>query len=217
MITRLRNRRTWVKWVIAILGLLFLVPCLGYVCLFVRMTPPLSIQVVDAITGKPLRDMDVCMQAVDDGFGSEQALRSELLSTDGNGKVFFWPSVNDVPLLGQWDGYSIQVSDPNSNFNISCGPHVGFALEHFRDELADSRTDGTQYFPVQFGRRAVYPRQRFGPWTNRRGGGNPPIVHLIPILPNVRACDQIHDSRSREECKQLNTETEAFFPHPSGK
>ena len=209
-------RQKSVKWVSAIFAFLVLVLCVGYVCLFVRITPPLSIQVVDAVTGKPLRNMDVCMQAVDEGLGNKQALRSELLSTDDNGKVFFWPSVNDVPLLGHWDGYSIQVSDHNSNFEISCGPKAGFELEHFRDELAASRADGTQYFPVELVRRPVDHRQPFLPWTNQRSMTKSNVVDLIPILPDTHACHQIHETDLAEECERLNAEIENL-PHPSGK
>jgi len=201
------------KWVIAVLSFVILAPCGIYIYLFVGITPPLSVEVVDAITGKPLHDMDVCMQAIDDGFnygGGVNALRSVLLSTDANGKVFFWPTINTMSILGHWGGYSLQVSDPNSNFNISCGSHVGFALEHFRDDLAASRTDGTQYFPVELVRRPISTStvQRFLPWTNQHQMDSN-VVHLIPILPNPQACDQIHNSQSQEECKQFNAETES--------
>jgi hypothetical protein len=203
--------RTAAKWVVAILAFLLLVPCAAYVCFFVRITPPLSIKVVDAINGKPLGNMDVCMQAVDDGFGQKRALRSELLSTDAKGKVFFWPTINTLPLLGHWDGYSIQVSDPKSNFSLHCGSRVGFEFSDFPDRVVASITDGTQYFPAEMVEQTV-PRQRFLPWTNIQHadfGMKLNLVNLIPILANAKACDQIRNSQPAEECKQLNAEAES--------
>src|SRR5580658_3556606 len=118
---RIRPRR-WLKragW--ALLVFAFLLGA-GFACVFVRVVPPRSVRVVDALTGKPVSGVNVCMQAIATGLGSKEALRSSLSTTGADGRAFFWPSVELMGLLQSWYGYSIQVTDPKSAFIRTCGP-----------------------------------------------------------------------------------------------
>ena len=204
--------RRWLKW-IALALLCFALAVGGlYVYLFVRIAPTMSVEVVDALTNKPLPNMDVCLQVVASGLGHKQALRSELLRTDTKGEVFFGWSIHDLAILQTWDGYSLHLSDPKSDFSLPCGPQVGFELSRFSERLGDSRADGTQYFPVELAESIANPKQRDLGWTRIQRSATfkrSMRVELIPILPAPDGCKQIVDPRSAEECRQLNTEAVA--------
>ena len=209
---RPRKARSWLRWIaLALLGFAFAVAAL-YVYLFVRIAPAMSVEVVDAVTDKPLPNMDVCLQVVASGMGNKQALRSELLRTNTKGEVFFGYSIHDLAILQAWDGYSLHLSDPKSDFSPRCGPQVGFELSHFSDLLGDSRADGTQYFPGELTERAANSRQRDLGWTRIQRSTTfkrSMRVELIPIMPTPDGCKQIVDARSAEECIQLNTQAVA--------
>jgi hypothetical protein len=94
---RPRKTRRWLKWIGLALFCFALALAGLYVYLFVRIAPTMSVEVVDALTHKPLPNMDVCLQVVASGMGHKQALRSDLLRTDTKGEVFFEYSIHDLP------------------------------------------------------------------------------------------------------------------------
>ena len=112
--------RRWPK-VIGVAALLLISGIvISYVVVFVRIVPPKRIRVVDAITGKPLANMNVCVQVWSSGW-SKEALRSNLIATNSNGSAFFWPSILTLLPLQSFDGYAIQVTDPKSDFVQTLG------------------------------------------------------------------------------------------------
>ncbi len=147
-----RKKGRWLKW--AGVGVLFLgfASVALYLFLFIRVVPPRSVRVVDAITGKPLSGMNVCIQAVSDGW-SKQALQSELKTTGSGGRALFGMSILKLELLQSLDGYSIQVTDPASEIKDSCGPDVGLNRVPDGSEVAgpfiNARRDGSEHFPVE--------------------------------------------------------------------
>jgi len=86
----------WPKYVgLALLVLTFLVATLyGYA--FVRVVPPISAKVVDAVTAKPIAGINVCLQVDTGGFGKPKVVRTEMARTDDSGRFFFWPSVHEI-------------------------------------------------------------------------------------------------------------------------
>jgi hypothetical protein len=208
---RIRPRR-WLKragW--ALLVFAFLLGA-GFACVFVRVVPPRSVRVVDALTGKPVSGVNVCMQAIATGLGSKEALRSSLSTTGADGRAFFWPSVELMGLLQSWYGYSIQVTDPKSAFIRTCGPAVGFGLvsnqfaDDFPRQFADSRTDRSEHFPVELVDPDALPKN-IGWFPFMRGANFRALmsVELFPILPDPDECKQVTDPRLLQECTRLNT------------
>ena len=179
-----------------------------YAYIFLHFVPPRLVRVVDAFTGKPIPHMNVCVQAITTGLGPKQALSSDLTTTDTNGRAFFWPSIINVGLLRSWDGYSIQVTDPKSDFIQNCGPEIGFGMigSEFGDRFAESGTDGGEHFPVELVKPEALPTN-ISWFPFMRGADFHPFmsVELIPVLPNPDGCRQVADPRLLQECTRLNT------------
>ncbi len=206
-----RKRRP--KWILGALAVPVLTVVIFYAILFVRVVPPRLVQVVDAVTGRPLAGMNVCLQAVNPPGWTSQALRSKLQTTGSNGRTFFLPSVVDLGLLQRLDGYTMQVTDPNSGFAETCGPEVGFKMSNGETErtekfirIANARSDGSQHFPVELVKREDIPKNIL--WFPFMRGTDFHFfmpVQLVPLLPNADDCKTTSDALSLEECTRLNT------------
>ncbi|MGA7907163.1 MAG: hypothetical protein WCA16_07115 [Candidatus Sulfotelmatobacter sp.] len=203
------NKWRWLKWIVVpslVLG--FLAVAL-YAALFTRIVPPRSVRIVDALTGKPLADVNVCMQATGSFLGPKEALESDLRLTGASGRVFFGPSILNLGLR-RFDGYTMQVTDSKSGHVQNCGTQVGLEQglysNPFIDDLADASTDGSQHFPVELVPKEALPKN--ASWfpvmrdTTLRSFMS---VKLIPILDGPDQCKQISDPGLLQECVRLNT------------
>ncbi|HEV2395953.1 MAG TPA: hypothetical protein VGS27_03280 [Candidatus Sulfotelmatobacter sp.] len=164
---------------------------------------------MDSITGKPLPNMNVCMQVWSKGW-TKQALRSDLKVTNGNGVTFFWPTVlNLLPLQG-FDGYDIQITDPHGDFPQACGPNVGFGLgltmTEGADRFADARRDGSVHFPVELVKPEDLPKN-ISWFPFMRGVTFRPFmtVQVVPVESSPDACKAANDPQMLQECTRLNT------------
>jgi hypothetical protein len=153
--------------------------------------------------------MNVCLQAVSKGW-TLHALRSELQTTNSSGRAFFLPSLVYFAFLQSLDGYSMRVTDPNSDFAQTCGPEVGQTMDTSGTEQADkfarARTDGSQHFPVELVKREDIPTNiRWFPFMRGTDFHFFMSVRLVPVLPNADGCKKISDAESLAECTRLNT------------
>ena len=71
----LRGRNRRLIYVGALLAALFLLVGSIYLYLFVRIVPPISGTVVDAVTGQPVRAISVCLRVDAEGMGHSEVLR----------------------------------------------------------------------------------------------------------------------------------------------
>jgi hypothetical protein len=204
-----RARRRWPKWIgLTLLGLVCAVGAL-YALLFVRIVPPRSVRVVDAITGKPLPGMNVCLQVFSNSF-TRQALLSDLQTTNSSGRALFFPSVINLLLLQRFDGYSMQVTDPTSAFVHTCGADVGFksgpTMTEGADKFGDARRDGSEHFPVELVKPEALPKNiGWYPFMQGTDFQTSMSVKLVPVLPNPEGCKRIADLPLLEACTRLNT------------
>lgn len=210
-----RKGKNWAKWIgLSLLVLVSVVAAL-YAVLFVRVVPPRSVRVVDAITGKPLGGMNVCLQVFSNGF-TKQALESDLETTNSSGRALFLPSVLNLALLQSFGGYSIQVTDPTSDFTQTCGPEVGFKLgpqmTEGAEKFADARTDGSEHFPVELVKRDELPKN-IGWYPFMRGTDFHVFmsVKLVPVLPDTDRCKPVSDPQLLQECTRLNAMAHYFL------
>jgi hypothetical protein len=200
--------RRWPKY----LGLLLVVPILLVSALFVlssvRVVPPISAKVVDAITGKPVPGMSVCLQVEGMNLGGLEGLRTDMSRTSASGRVFFWPSVH-ASLLMAWRGYWIRVTDPNAQIAPPCGSYVAWMDLGKKGWPIDLGPDGNgrrKYFPVALLRGEPDPYfSRWGAIHRAMGFPVGSRIALIPVLQSASDCKQISDSSLAEDCRQLNT------------
>ena len=194
---------------LTLLVLLLLLAAL-FAIAFIHVVSPISAKVVDAITAKPVSEINVCLQVDGKGLGGREVLRSEMSPTNDSGKFFFRSSVHLMRSPRKWGGYWIRVLDPNEGIGSRCGADIG-----------QSELDKTEQWPVYLGPDAN-GRSKYFPVALWRGDPDPSAFHwgamhralgfplgkriaLIPILQNVNDCKQIHDSSLSEDCRQLNT------------
>lgn len=204
-----KKQRPWRKWItVSLLVLGFLIG-ISYALLFIRIVPPRSVRVVDAVTGKPISGMNVCIQAVSHGW-TKQALKSDLETTGSNGRAFFGPSLLNLRLLQSLDEYSMKITDPTSEFADTCGPDVGLRSPpvgtQVGDLFIDARRDGTEHFPVELVDSKELPKN-IGWYPFMRGTSFrfSMMVSLVPVLDDPGQCAQVHDPELHQGCTQLNT------------
>ncbi len=177
-----------------------------YMIVFVRVVPPISGKLVDAVTGKPVPGMSVCLQVDADGLGHHQLLRREVTKSNDSGRFFLAPSIHDMAVLQTWEGYSIRVTDPQSDNAVPCGPNLGPGLNEVHPgQSVGGREDKTRYFPVVLLKQGENDHNRN---TTQRALRSPLAmrVALIPLLPNVDECGRIQDSTLARDCRDLNAE-----------
>jgi hypothetical protein len=203
------NKMRWLKWIVvpsSVLG--FLVAAL-YAAFFVRIIPPRSVRIVDALTGKPLAGMSVCMQATGSNLGGEHALESSLHTTGRSGRAFFGPAILSLALLQGLDGYAMQVTDSKGHVQ-KCGAQLGLERglysNPFIDDLADASTDGSQHFPVELVPKGTLPKNiSWFPFMRDTTFSSFMSVHLMPVLDGPAQCQQLSDPGLLQECVRLNT------------
>jgi hypothetical protein len=208
--------RRWVKYVgYSLLSLVVLVAAL-YVYVFVWFVPPISVKVVDAISGKPVQGINLCLQA-QSRFFQPQVLRKEMSTTGTWGRSFFWPSLHQMGVLGEWDGYSIRITDPQTDLAVPCGPDLGPGLNEVSEESGDLQ-------PVQNARRIYFPvvvvhggksKESNSGWSTTRHAMGFPLnqrIALIPILQSSEDCRQVRDPLQEQDCRALNAEATATTP-----
>jgi hypothetical protein len=135
-----------------------------------RKTPAISAKVVDAVTGKPLPGMDVCLivtyinNGPTDGSGHYLMVkRSEKTKTDASGAFSFPAAKDQIDFPDTWDGFGIAITDPAAQWYDLCGRDAnmlgGSVLSYtpsvFQRELYFQRDDPNSkhnlnppYFPV---------------------------------------------------------------------
>jgi hypothetical protein len=204
------NRPRWLSYVALALLVLVLAGAAFYASAFLHLVLPISAQVVDAITGKPVPGINVCLQVDGKGPRGREVLRSEMSRTDHAGKFVFRSSVQVLRVLRKWDGYWIRVLDPSQGMGSRCGADIGQSelnkTEQWPVYLGPDADGRPRYFPVALWRGDPDP-SAFHWGAMRRALGFPlgQRIALIPILQNVNDCQQIHERSLAEDCRQLNT------------
>jgi hypothetical protein len=122
-VTRLLEKK-WLRYFLFIWGGILLVAVFLYFYAFVRIVPPISATVVDAVTERPIGGMSACLEVTLKQLNGA-VLRTEVRQTDARGRIFFWSSIHNLSLLQEWAGYSIRVTDPQTDFAWPCGENLG--------------------------------------------------------------------------------------------
>lgn len=150
--------RTWMKYLlfavlaVCLLSIFLLIGSAVYLATMIAPViapwfggvPQISGTVVDAITGRPIRGMDVCLVARAKWMNSIYVDRSELTQSDASGKFSFAPWRQG----GAGAGYEIGIADPAAHVDLSCGKYREEAPYLNQQELP-SRDDGKRfYFPM---------------------------------------------------------------------
>jgi hypothetical protein len=188
--------------------------------------PRISGTVVDAMTGRPLPGMDVCLLAtVNDNFVEHniKVMRSETTQTDASGRFSFprWSGMLD--LSENW-GYGITVTDPAALWKQKCGSDVYLLggqpnvlqreLDMERQHRGSRENNFLPYFPVAL---VVDPNFPYPPpygqdlsWfptgTLVRKMDDPRNlkITLIPFVLDEKQCQSAPDSKVADLCEVMN-------------
>jgi|SRR5271166_1472072 len=197
-------------------------------------TPWISGTVVDAVTGKPVPGMDVCLLVTHapSSFShrpSTEVMRSVTTRTDVSGKFFFERWDDQLDLLDKWDGYGIAVTDPAAQWKEVCGKEVyllgaGILSGHadvFQSERIFQNDSGTAaetppYFPVAmvkdpndphpllYGLRVSFGHFPDGTLVRKIGNPGKLKIALVPLLRDENECRLAQDPGFAELCRQMN-------------
>jgi len=192
-------------------------------------TPRISGTVVDAVTGRPVPGMDVCLLVTHippnfDHRAGVEVMRSEITQTDASGRFFFarWDSQLDV--FEHWDGYGIAVTDPAARWKELCGQEIDllgnadiFEREISLQSHADSATKSTPpYFPVAmvndlyvphpepYGTHVYFGHFSDGTLVRKIGDPGKLKIALVPLLRDAKDCRLAENPDLVELCRQMN-------------
>jgi len=175
--------------------------------------PAISGTVVDAMTGKPLSGMDVCLQASSVRWESRELLRSQAVRTDALGQFSLAPSTHGLDLFSHGTTYSVVISDFYEEpsycgdlYHFSSAIAGGFWLWHPSATVKYTRPI---YFPAINGPNVRVDETRSSAWNRRRAADLRFSVALIPLLQDADACQAIQDSALAGYCRDLNGSTRA--------
>ncbi len=164
----------WLPYALLLMLILFIVWKLspdGFISLMDRLspfhvgTPRISGTVVNALTGRPVPQMDVCLLVtkLTSSFvrrGKDtKVMRSVMTQTDASGKFSFdrWDYQRDGG--EDWDGYGIAVTDPIAFWKSECGEDV--YLLAARGPSGDTDVFRREmFFHSDLPRRALRPTSR---------------------------------------------------------
>ena len=200
-------KRAWLFRLGALLAAFFLLVAIAYVYLFVHVVPPISGTVVDAVTGRPIRAISVCLRVGAEGMGHSEVLRTERVKTGDSGEFTFRPSVHDLPMLTEWRGYSVRLTDPRNDMAAPCGSELGPGLN---ETFPDQAIHEAGYFPVVLV-GATASSGSF-PWSSTRrhmGSSMRMTVPLLPVLSTPDDCGRVSTPQLARDCRQLVTEISA--------
>jgi hypothetical protein len=184
--------------------------------------PAISGQVVDAITDRPVANVDVILRAnLLRDSSPTGVLRYENSRTPTTGGFSFPTSLESKVsgFMTSLRGYWLTVNHAYSPAPPPPGQlNVDPTLEDFSWNIArhplfngsDAEVNNPAYFPMTI--EFVHPCQqmwdancvRFDDTQNVR-------IRLIPVLENPAECNQITEPALRESCRQLNTYRAAFL------
>jgi len=219
LIPAVPRRRPWLKYLgfsVLVVGLLSICWYVGSeILLFTKLSAPLitpffggvpriSGTVVDAVTGRPIQGMGVCLVARAKWMSSIYVDRSEMTQSDASGKFSFAPSRQGGAGAA---GYEIGIADPAAQVDLSCGKYREEAPYLNQQELP-SRDDGKHfYFPmvaVQGLSTPLNDQVTYGWITEKFPDPGKIRIALIPLLQNENECAVIQDQTNASLCRYLN-------------
>ena len=192
-------------------------------------TPRISGTVVNAVTGRPVPEMDVCLLVTHipanfDHRPGIEVMRSEITHTDASGRFFFARWDGQLDLFEHWDGYGIAVTDPAARWKELCGQEIYllgnadiFERETSLQSHADSATKSTPpYFPVAmvndlydphpepYGTHVSFGHFSDGTLVRKIGDPGKLKIALVPLLRDGKDCRLAENSDFVELCRQMN-------------
>jgi hypothetical protein len=193
--------------------LVSIVVCLsGFVLLVTAlMIPPTCGRVVDAITGKPVRDVNVVLQvSTYAGFGVHTEVK-HVTSTNRFGWFLLPGSFQWKFPLSDFRGSWLTVNEDKEG---STGGEEGSAsTEVLYNPMFNNRSMrvGNKYFfPITVTFKQDGCARVWAATCTHRMFWWGVSFPLIPVLENVEDCKKISESMLREQCRQLNTYRAAF-------
>lgn len=197
-------------------------------------TPRISGTVVDAVTGRPVPGIDVCLLVTYSRLSFVHAptpdvLRSVMTQSDASGRFFFARWDAQLDLSDHWGGYGIAVTDPVARWKEVCGRELYLLgkTDIFECEIRLNIQSGSAaqspppYFPVAmvndflapeppvYGTEAFFGHFPEGSLVRKIGDPNKLRIALVPLLRNQDDCRSAPDSDSAELCRVMNGSSSA--------
>jgi hypothetical protein len=178
--------------------------------LFAQAIPSVSGRIVDATTGKPVRDIAMTLQiSMYEGFAVHTEVKSSATS-DSSGSFSLAAVGHPTELPVESRSYGVTVNQGDSASGIEEGSAATRVLYNPVSNRSGMPVANSRYFPLTITFRqdgciriwaatCIYEKSQSGV-----------AIPLIPVLDDAEACKKIIDSDLREKCRQLNTYRDAF-------
>ena len=192
-------------------------------------TPQISGTVVNAVTGRPVAGMDVCLLVTYMASSfvhrpTTEVMRTMMTQTDASGRFFFARWDDQLDWSDDWDGYGIAVTDPAARWKDECGREIYllgnadiFERETSLQSLSDPASKSTPpYFPVAmvkdpydphpaaYGTHVSFGHFPEGSLVREIGDPGELKIALVPLLRGANDCRLAQNSAFAELCRQMN-------------
>jgi hypothetical protein len=206
------KRRSGLKRLVLVLGVFFSSLLGLFVYFTLKIIPPITGRVVDATTGRAVRNVNVLLQASTyEGWAVHTEVRHRT-STNLFG-WFLLPGVfhRDPPPLSDFRGSWLTVNEDQEGSNG--GEEGSAATEVLYNPMFNRRgwpIGNKEYFPLTVTFRPEGCDRVWDATCTYRKFSRGFSIPLIPVLEHVEDCKKINDSLLQERCRQLNTYRAAF-------
>jgi hypothetical protein len=184
-----------------------------FLLLFVRMVPPTCGRVVDAITNRPLANIEVILQVSSIVGQSLDVQVAHRTSTSQSGWFILPGSLRwDIPFVRPFQHSWLTLNAEQSGYVV--GEEGSAAFEIQFDPMFNARNEpvgNTKYFPLAVTFRKDGCDRVWDAACLYRTFWLGFSIPLMPVLHDVEDCNKIEDSSLRERCRQLNTYRAAFL------
>jgi hypothetical protein len=184
-----------------------------FLLLFVRMVPPSGGRVVDAITNRPLANIEVILQVSSIVGQSLDVQVAHRTSTSQSGWFILPGSLRwDIPFVRPFQHSWLTLNAEQSGYVV--GEEGSAAFEIQFDPMFNARNEpvgNTKYFPLAVTFRKDGCDRVWDAACLYRTFWLGFSIPLMPVLHDVEDCNKIEDSSLRERCRQLNTYRAAFL------
>jgi hypothetical protein len=191
--------------------LLLAIPLILFLLLVAKPIPPVAGRVVDAITGRPIRDVPVTFQM---SHYEGWSVHSELHGSTATGRFgwFFlsgalrWRGLPLPTFRADW----LTINESDRAIELE---EVSAATQVLYNPMSNRRGEpvgNKNYFPLTVTFREGGCDRVWAATCLYKGVRWGISLPLIPVLEDFEDCKKIRDSSLRERCRQLNTYRAAF-------
>ncbi len=175
--------------------------------------PPILGRVVDAVTGNPVRGVNIALSESHYVGWSIDSKITRKTSTNRFGWFFFLPAFRWMPggLLSEFRAYTLILNEGSVGMIGRDEASAEIAFSAAPTNRSGWAVANENYFPLSVTFQKSQCAGGYAGTCAYKSVPFPITIRLIPALANVADCTAISDSSLRESCRQMNTYRSALL------